>query len=74
MLTIEYNDPRTARKLKWKLKGTKTEIEALKEMFGDPSPVKARNPWGPKGMPLDVRRQRALDDLALIEAEYQKTA
>jgi hypothetical protein len=73
MLTIEYKNPKSARKLKWKLKGTKSEMDALREMFGEPDEVKPRNTWGPKGMPADIRRERLIRELADVESRMGET-
>lgn len=67
MLTIIHEDSH-GKKTKWVATGNKKDMEVITAFFGMGNPIKPRNPWGPKGMPDDIKRQRLVDQLTAMES------
>lgn len=67
-LTIIHEDAH-GKKYKWETTADKKSMEVILAFFGQGKEIKPRNPWGPKGMPDDERRQRLLDSLAALESK-----
>lgn len=72
-LEIIHEDAK-GRKTKWKTKGTKNEMEVIIAFFGTGQEVKPRNPWGPKGMPAEMRRERLIQQLTAVENQLKVSA
>lgn len=67
-LTIIHDDAH-GKKYKWETQADKKSMEVILAFFGEGKEIKPRNPWGPKGMPVDERRRRIMESLAELESK-----